>query len=64
MNKYELTINAEIRQVLMGGASYSGGGLTVNERIEFTATDFMQLCQILAEFHKLAEHLKKNNLRP
>jgi hypothetical protein len=58
MNKYELVINAEIRQ--MTGGTYSSGGLTVNERVQLEAADFMQLCQILAEFHKLAEHLKKN----
>lgn len=54
--KYKLILNAEISQ-----EPYNMGyGLRVNESLELEAHDFMQLCEILAEFHKLAEHLKKH----
>lgn len=55
--KYELTLSADIRQA---DAYQSGGSLQIREIVEFSVDDFMQLCSILAEFHKLAEHLKKH----
>lgn len=56
--KYELVLNAEIRQV----ESY-GGSLQVRESVELLADSFIELCSILAEFHKLAEHLAKQPKR-
>lgn len=55
--KFEFVLNAEIRQI---EPYREGGSLRISETLELYADDFMQLCQILAEFHKLAEHLKRN----
>jgi hypothetical protein len=54
---YELQISVEIRQVDSMG-SY-GNGLRVHENLELDARDFMELCEVLAEFHKLAEQFRK-----
>jgi hypothetical protein len=53
---YELQISVEIRQVdsTMG----YGNGLRIHENLDLDARDFMELCEILAQFHKLAEQFR------
>jgi hypothetical protein len=51
--QYELDINVSIRQA----AGY-GGQLNISERVQVPAHGFLELCQVLGEFHKLAEALK------
>lgn len=57
--KYELVINAEIRQV---EPYRQDGSLRIAKTLELQAAGFMQLRAILAEFHKLAENLKRKRL--
>ena len=58
MNEYELDIQVTIRQV--GG--YGSGALSVSERATVPAKGFLELCQVLAQFHELAERLKAANV--
>jgi hypothetical protein len=53
---YELDINVTIRQ-----AQGYGGNLNISERVTVPATGFLELCQVLGEFHKLAEILKEKH---
>jgi hypothetical protein len=52
-NDYELDIQVSIRQA--GGYN---GSLNISERVTVPATGFLELCQVLGEFHKLAEALQ------
>lgn len=52
-NEYELDINISLRSV----RGY-GGQLNISERVTVPATGFLELCQVLGQFHELAEALK------
>lgn len=54
--KYELHINATIRQVEQG---YGHGTLEIRESVTLDAASFMELSKILAQFHELAQKLKE-----
>lgn len=54
--KYELNMNAGVRQT----EPVNYGELRINETVVLEAGTFMELCEILAQFHALAEHLKRN----
>lgn len=54
--KYELQINATIRQI----EPYSGGGcLEVRESVTLNAESFLELSQVLGQFHELARKLRE-----
>lgn len=51
--KLHLDIRVSIRQ-----ADFNGGALEINESIELEPHGFMEICEILSQFHRLAEKLK------
>lgn len=57
MNEFELTINVSVRQV-----NNYNGSLQVNETVVVPAAGFLALCQVLGQFHELAESLKGKTL--
>ena len=57
---YELHINVRIQQIT---GSYCGAGLSVEETLKINATTFLEMAQILGQFHQLAETLSANKGR-
>lgn len=49
-NTLELNLQVEIRQPYM-----SGSGLRITEQFSLQPRDFLELCEILTQFHRLAE---------
>jgi hypothetical protein len=52
-NLYELEVRVSIRQ----SPGY-GGALEIADRVMVPATGFLEICQVLGQFHELAESLK------
>ena len=55
MGTYELSVDVSLYGT--GGE----GNLRVSERVQLNAKSFLELAEILGEFHKLAETLKERN---
>jgi hypothetical protein len=52
MHKFTMSL----RVYIQGGSG--GGNLSVEESFDFEASDFLQICQVLGEFHRLAGEIK------
>ena len=55
--KYKLRVRCEIQQVDDFGGCYSQG-LNVEENIDITADNFMEIAAVLGKFHDLSEKIK------
>lgn len=53
MNVFELEVTVRVKQ------RETFSGLTVHENFEIEASGFMEVCEVLAQFHKLAETFKR-----
>jgi len=53
-NDLELSLRVEIRQPYFGN-----NGLQIVENFTLKPTGFLQLCEILGQFHKLAEQIRQ-----
>jgi len=56
MNQFELSINVTIRQ-------NGGGYLQVNEQLQVDASGFMEMCEVLGQFHNLAEKIRQQKAK-
>jgi len=57
-SKFRLYIQVRISQIDQHG-NERHGGIEINETKELTAGSFMELCQILSQFHELSLKLQK-----
>lgn len=53
-----LKIRVEVYQ-----PSYSQNGLSIIEEFELPARSFLEVCQILGQFHNLTEQLRKEGVK-